>query len=292
VSLAAAVSLAKGLGLDTRTAYQKLSAASLRAAIREQGLDPLCEKLREIRPDLSDQYTIGFDQEEYARYWEIKMRSLQAWQVRCALDAIDRIGRRDMVLADIGDSSGNHGDFIKALAKVGQVSRVISVNLDPVAVEKVRARGGDAVLCRAEELDLQGLKADLFLSFETIEHLTDPLRFLHALATKGSAQHLLMTVPYRKESRFGGAHLRMSEANLPARLVAEEVHIYEFSPEDWLLLARFAGFKPVFTSTYLQYPLRSPLRATAPLWRRTDFEGFFGAFLERDLSLTNRYADW
>ena len=283
---------AKGIGIDTRAHYQDVSARSLRAAIREQGLAPLCERLREVRPDIRDQYTGALDGAEYQRYWEIKMRGLHAWQVRCVMEALDHVGGDGLVLADVGDSSGNHAAYIQALAPLGQVSRVVSVNLDPVAVEKVRAKGGEAVLSRAEDLDLDELRPDLFLSFETIEHLTDPVRFLHALATQGTAEHLLMTVPYRRRSRFGGAHLRLHDGALPERLTAEEVHVYEFSPNDWLLLARFAGFRSVFTRTYRQYPRRSPWRLTAPLWRRLDFEGFFAAFLQRDLSLAERYADW
>ena len=284
--------VAKGMGIDTLAHYQGVSARSLRAAIREQGLAPMCERLRQVLPDLRDQFTGAIDGTEYERYWEIKMRGLHAWQVRCVLEALDRIGGDGLVLADVGDSSGNHAAYIQALAPPGQVSRVVSVNLDPVAVEKVRAKGGEAVLSRAEDLDLEQLRPDLFLSFETIEHLTDPVRFLHALATQGTAEHLLMTVPYRRRSRFGGAHMRLRDGALPERMTAEEVHIYEFSPDDWLLLARFAGFRPVFTKTYWQYPRRSMLRLAAPLWRKLDFEGFFAAFLQRDLSLAERYTDW
>lgn len=290
--IATLVATAKGCGIDTRAVYQALSALSLRAALREQGLAPLCDRLRQVIPDLRDQYTAGFDEQEYARYWELKMRGLHAWQVRTALAAIDHVGGDGLVLADIGDSSGNHAVYLKALARPGQVGRTISVNLDPVAVAKARAKGIDAVLARAEELDLEGIAPDLFLCFETLEHLTDPVRFLHALATRGAARHLLVTVPYRRASRFGGAHLRLGAQALPGRLTAEEVHVYEFSPDDWLLLARFAGFRPLFTRTYWQYPRRSPWRVAQPLWRRLDFEGFFAAFLERDLTLAERYADW
>lgn len=283
---------ARAFGVDPRALYQNLSAASLRAAIKSQNLEPVCDRLRKIVPDLRGQYTIAFDEAEYRRYWEIKMRGLHAWQTMMALNALARIGRGGLMLADIGDSSGNHGLYIKALAPMGQVDRVVSVNLDPVAVEKVRAKGGEAVLSRAEDLDLAGIRPDLFLSFETIEHLTDPVRFLHALAEKGSADWMLVTVPYRRMSRFGGAHLRLPENALPDVMSAEEVHVYEFSPEDWSLLSRFAGWRPVHASLYRQYPPRLPFRLTAPLWRALDFEGFFGMILIRDLSLARRYTAW
>ena len=290
--LAVAKKLMRFLGVDTRALYQNISAASLRAAIEAQGLEPFCGKLRGVIPDLRDQYTGGLDETEYRRYWELKMRGMHAWQTLLALEALKRIGRAGLTLADIGDSSGNHGLYLKALAGPEMIARFVSVNLDPVAVAKVRAKGGESILRRAEDLDLDGLRPDLFLSFQTLEHLTDPVRFLHGLATKGAADWMVLTVPYRRVSRFGGGHLRMAEADLPQKLTAEDVHIYEFSPEDWALLARFAGWRLEHATLYRQYPKRLPWRLTAPIWRALDFEGFFGMILARELSLASRYADW
>ncbi|NQV57975.1 MAG: hypothetical protein HQ503_19090 [Rhodospirillales bacterium] len=290
--LNAAKNIARSVGIDTTALYQSLSARSLDAAAREQGLSDTADKLRAIIPDLRNQYTGVLDEEEYLRYWEKKMRGLHAWQVGCVQDALEIIGGQNLVLADIGDSSGNHGIYLKEILPAGMIAKVISVNLDPVAIDKIKAKGGDAILSRAEELDLLGIKADLFMSFETVEHLTDPVRFLHNLATEGSAEYLFMSVPYRRTSRFGGSHLRTMDAALPDKMTAEEVHVYEFSPADWVLLARFAGFEPVFESTYLQYPKYSLFRLLAPLWRKLDFEGFFGVLLKRNLGLAERYADW
>ena len=75
-------------------------------------------------------------------------------EIVVAIEAVDGGG---LTLVDIGDSSGQHGEYIRALAPAGKVGRFVSVNLDPVAVEKVRARGGDAILCRAEEHPHAGL---------------------------------------------------------------------------------------------------------------------------------------
>ncbi|MBF0323911.1 MAG: hypothetical protein HQL42_02460 [Alphaproteobacteria bacterium] len=285
-------SAVRAAGIDTTALYQRLSAASIDAAIAEQGLAGLAGQLRQVLPNVADQYTTHFDPTEYDRYWERKMRGLHAFQVRCMLDAVDHLGKDGLVLADIGDSSGNHALYLKALAPAGRVERVISVNLDPVAVDKVKAKGGDAILCRAEEMDLEGVRPDLFMTFEMVEHLSDPIRFLHGLATRGSADFMLMTVPLRPCSRFGGAHLRLPESAMPESMTAEEVHLYEFSPADWTLLARFAGWSPVFTRTYRQYPLRSWPLVTRPLWRALDFDGFFALLLRRDLSLAKRYTAW
>ena len=282
---------AKAVGIDTRALYQKISAASLRAALNEQDLMALCDDLRQILPNVSDQYTDGFREDEFQRYWELKLRGLHAFQMQCILEALDVVGGNGLTLADIGDSSGNHAAYIQALAKPGQVNRVISVNLDPVAVDKIRTKGGDAILCRAEEMDIEKIHPDLFLSFEMVEHLTDPARFFYGLAKKGSAEYMLITVPYRARSRFGGHHLRLPKSAL-TKMTPEEVHIYEFSMNDWILLARFAGWQTLSTRTYWQYPRIHPLRITQPLWQRLDFEGFIGMLMKRDLTVAEHYTGW
>jgi 2-polyprenyl-3-methyl-5-hydroxy-6-metoxy-1,4-benzoquinol methylase len=278
--------------MDLRKTYFRLSAASLRAAVNEQRLADLMTRLRAVVPDISGQYTHGFEASEYAQYWELNMRALHAFQVRCLLDATRELGRTGLVVVDIGDSSGTHARYLRALAPGTLVSRIISANLDPEAVAKIRASGGEAILCRAEELDLGDEHVDLFASFETLEHLTDPVRFLRRLSTARHGAHLLVTVPFRRVSRFGGHHLMNGNGVAPSRLTAESTHIFELSPEDWRRLAWFAGWRTQFERVYWQYPRRSILRATAPIWRSLDYEGFLALLLVPDRTLSDRYVDW
>ena len=290
--LAAAVKFAKSLGVDTRAAYHGMSRASLDAAIKEQKLDLLRDRLREIVPDLSQQYTGGQDAEEYRRYWETKLRSLHAFQVHGILEALDAIGGGPLDIVDIGDSSGNHGKYVKTLSGDSRVAGFTSVNVDPAAVEKIKRQGGDAYLAKAEEFDYSAVPADLYLCLETLEHLTDPTRFLHKLAEEGVADHLLITVPYRRQSRFGGSLLDHIGTDPATALPPESTHIFELSPTDWRRLARFAGYRTVFERIYLQYPRRGLMRVTAPVWRKLDFEGFLMLLLARDLRVAKRYTGW
>jgi SAM-dependent methyltransferase len=283
---------ARKLGVDTTAAYQRFSARSIQRALREQGLSDLCDRLREIVPDTSDQYSVGFERADFERYWEIKMRGLHAFQTSCALQAIDLLGRRDLTVVDLGDSSGNHAAYIRALAPEGTVRRVVSVNMDETAIRKIRDKGGEAIHARVEDLKFDGLAPDLMISFETLEHILNPVGFLHNLATSETARHFVLSVPYRRASRFGGNLIRRSMDELAVNITPEETHIFELSPDDWRLLARFAGYKPVFSRVYLQYPTRSILRLSAPIWRKLDFEGFLVLFLERDLTLSDRYTGW
>ncbi len=282
----------RSVGIDTTALYQKLSAVSIERALAEQGLAALRDSLREIVPDVTDQYTAGFDRIAFSRYWEKKMRGLHAFQTSCALDAIAHLGRPGATIVDLGDSSGNHAAYLRALAPAGAVGRVVSVNLDDAAVRKINAKGGEAIHARVEDIALDGIRPDLLMSFETLEHILDPIGFLRSLSTSGAADHLVLSVPYRRSSRFGGDLIRRPVASLPPQITPEETHVFELCPEDWRLLARFAGFRTVFSRIYRQYPRRSALRVTAPLWRRVDFEGFLGLFLERDDSLSNRYTGW
>ncbi len=285
-------SAARSLGVDTRRLYQAASARSIDAAVREQGLTPLRAQLRACIPELMDQYTLDIDPIEYARYWETKMRSIHAFQIDSALGALDALGGRALTVVDVGDSSGNHSAYLKKLAPEGKIERMVSVNLDRVAVEKIQAKGGEAILCRAEALHAQGLQPDLMLLFETLEHITDPLRFLHTMAVEGDIANILLTVPYRVQSRFGGHLIRLPATDMPDKITPEQVHIFELTPEDWQLLARLAGYRTTFCRTYLQYPRRSPYRLMKPIWRKLDFEGFISLFLQRDPALSDRYTGW
>ena len=125
-----------------------------------------------------------------------------------------------------------------------------------------------------------------------LEHLTDPVRFLHDIAVNGKADNFLISVPYQKHSHFGGSQILKDNDSLPEKITPEDVHIYVFSTEDWLLLAKFAGWRPVFTKIYWQYPRKNIGRLLQPLWKKVDFEGFYVIFLERDLSLSKHYTGW
>lgn len=290
--LSASRSILRTAGIDSTKLYASLCRWSIEQAIAQQGLSSLVADLRRVVRDISDQYTTPFEADDYQGFRELKTRAMHAFQFNLTLEAIRLVGRSQLLLADIGDSSGNHAAYLKALTAAGQLSSVVGINLDPVAVAKIRAKGHEAILCRAEELAARGIRADVLTSFETLEHLTDPLRFLHSLATSVTDALLVITVPYRRVSRFGGHELGQPLERVPTEMNAESLHILELSGTDWVRLARLAGWRPVTTRVLWQYPrglLSPPLRY---LWAQTDFEGFFGAIFAPDLSFASRYRDW
>lgn len=280
----------KKLGLDKGKLLEGLSAWSIRKAYAENDdLHSIAVRLMEIVPDISKQEESGRD--TFNNYWELKRRTLQAFQCRMMMYALENCDIEEITVVDIGDSAGTHMLYLKALAKEKFQLDTISVNLDPRAIEKIRARGLQAFLCRAEELDLGDRKVDLFTSFQMVEHLHNPAIFFRRLAVRSDCERMLITVPYLKRSRVGLHHVRNKSRKM---IFAEDEHIFELSPEDWALLLLHSGWKVKSSQIYYQYPRRWPV-ARAVLswfWKNTDFEGFWGAVLEKDMTYTNAYQDW
>lgn len=264
---------------------------SMYSATKEQNLLELKNRLAKIVPDLSEQYT---SHKIEGNYLLDKMRSQHSFQISLALDAISLLEdkkRENPTIVDIGDSSGTHLQYLQAIG--GDNIRTTSVNLDPEAIQKIRNKGFEAIETRAELLhehpDFKG-QADIFLSFQMVEHLLDPVNFLHAMATKSKCDFFVITVPYLIHSRVGLQQIRYEGDKRPFK--AETTHIFELSPEDWNLIFKFSGWKIIKSVRYTQYPKKNPLTLLRYLWRRIDFDGFYGVILQKDDSFSKQYKDW
>jgi len=264
---------------------QLVLARSIRSAVREQGLEALADRLEMIVPDLSKQYSL-FEVKE--GYLKAKVRAMHAFQM-LLVDRVIRNFLDSVVIVDIGDSSGTHMQYIKGLYSQNMNIRSLSVNLDEKAVARIKSKGLDAVCAKAEDLENYDIKPDVFLCFETLEHLMDPCKFLRNLSSGTKAKYLIITVPYLVKSRVGLHHIRQGAQ---CGVCAENTHIFELSPNDWRLLIRHSGWRIEEEKIYLQYPQKSLLRITRPLWRKNDYEGFYGAVLSRDNSWSSKYKDW
>lgn len=277
------------LGLEPLAVYKKTGMWSIRKAIHQSGLCPLVESLREIAPDISDQESSGKD--IFDEYWEIKRRALQAFQCALMLKLVDSIHSKKLTVADIGDSAGTHMLYLRELTKERFSIDTVSVNLDPRAIEKIRKRGYEAILCRAEDLNLGEQRVDFFTSFQMVEHLHNPAIFFRRLAKKSKTDKMIITVPYLKNSRVGLHQIRYKTNK---KISAEEEHIFELSPQDWTLLFLHAGWKVIHSQIHYQYPQRWPIISfiLKLFWRYSDFEGFWGVILEKDTTFSDLYQDW
>lgn len=256
---------------------------SVRVSTRAAGYQAWADRLREIVPDISGQYT-SFAVE--GDYLEAKVRALHAFQIALVARVLPDIPSPATVV-DIGDSSGTHATYLRAL--YGTSARYVSVNLDATAIEKIRAKGLEAIHARVEDLASHQISADVLLCFESLEHFFDPARFLHDLASKTQAQYLVLTVPFVARSRVGLHHIRHRRTE---PVCAENTHLFELSPSDWTLLASHSGWATVYDEVFLQYPSWHPLWFTRPVWKRLDFEGFYGMILRPDPTWSSRFCDW
>lgn len=281
---------------------EKIFLLSIRQAACEQNLQDLVERLRIMVPDISNQYTKTKIEGDYL---ETKARTQQAFQMRMFEKTVRMQNKRRMNIVDIGDSAGTHLIYIKNLCCDKEI-KAISANLDKHAIEKIKAKNMDAVHSAAEDIDFGDEPIDLFVTFQMVEHLMNPCLFFHRLAARGKSDYLLVTVPYREISTVGlGTYRPLMLAlknnqpdlskfieKLPTERFAETEHIFELSPIDWKLLMLFSGWRPIYDEIYFQYPKRNFLRLAKPLWRKYDFEGFWGVILKRDISFSNIYKDW
>jgi len=275
------------LKINPLSVFEFIGALSLGWAIRVQKLRSLIGRLREIEPDIADQENSSV--EGFNAFWELKRRALQAFQCRLMLRVSTPL-KTELTVVDIGDSSGRHMRYLQKLSNNKNV-KAIGVNLDPRAISKIRSRGGEAILCRAEELDLGERKVDFYTSFQMVEHLHNPSYFFRNLAVKGSGNQLLVTLPLLKQSRVG---FHCMKGGAHKQIFAEDEHILELSPKDWLLLMRHSGWKAVWQESYFQYPRGLPVISWlfSKFWKRFDYEGFWGVLLEKDLIESNKYQDW
>ena len=274
---------------------------SLHVVNRKEGQLKTIEKIVSIVPDISDQYST-WTINPSSIYDVIKIRSIQAFQVDLALTALRslcNVSREDpLFVVDIGDSSGTHTKYLQELCPelgIGDVE-FLSVNLDSAAVEKILAKGGNAIQSRAEDLHQiigDQRHPDVYLSFQSLEHFFDPISFLRDLAVETATENFVITVPYMKRSRVGLKHLRNPNRSGRFREInAENTHIFELSPEDWKLIFRFSGWTPVHEEVYYMTPSRHPLSLFRYALRRYDFEGFYGVILRKSLQESELYRDW
>ncbi len=251
----------------------------------------LKDKLSTVVPDLTDQYTT-YKKDMNNTYSVEKTRCQHAFQINLALKAIKTVeSERDQItVVDIGDSSGTHLSYLANTSIYkGKELNTISINLDPVAIKKIESKGFKAILARAEDLPQHNIHADIFLSFEMVEHLFDPIGFLHSISEKSNCKYFIITVPYVQKSRVGLHQLRKNSSD---DFFAENTHIFELCPADWDLIFRFSGWKVLHSDRYTQYPQSGLLNLMKYEWRRFDFDGFYGVILEKDYSVSEKYKSW
>ena len=128
---------------------------SLKIQKRRLEFDKIEECFNDLNSDLAEQYT---EKAQHTPFRDIKIKNQQAFQVDFTKNAIEKYilstGTKEIHVVDIGDSAGTH---IKKLRKLMEhdnrpALHAVSVNLDPVAVDKIVRGGGDGCLLQGGRL--------------------------------------------------------------------------------------------------------------------------------------------
>jgi hypothetical protein len=248
--------------------YESIPSRSVRAAIREQGLSPVYDQLVKIIPDITHQYSSFDIDTDYLRTTVRAQHAFQISLVNKALTLPDFAAEKPLTIVDIGDSAGTHIQYLKELYKNRNIHS-LSVNVDGEAVKRIKEKGLEAVQARAEDLASHSIKADIFLSFEMLEHLMNP---------------------YLANSRVGLHHIRHNQKN---KMTPETTHIFELSPADWRLIFKHSGWAIVSDKIFYRYPKKSVFSYWLKrYWRNHDFEGFYGVILKQDKAWSELYNGW
>jgi len=285
---------------DAKSKIDPLLNWSLKKALEYQKMDNLYNELCYVLPDISNQYTnpdgmncMDENSMDYAPFYAFKVRAQHTFQVYYSIRMIQKFcGKNAINIADVGDSSGNHIKYLQALQSAYDynIKDAFSVNLDPVAVEKININGGKAILQRAELLHEIDLKCDVMLSFEMLEHLASPVDFLYNLSKNPPSEFALFTVPYLEKSRVGLHHIRLGLDDMPAD--PEDVHIFELCPEDWKLLAKHCGWEVCDEMIYRQYPNNFQHIWLKKIWAKYEYLGFYGFTLKPNDKYRKLYSGW
>ena len=264
---------------------------SLKKVYRKNNYESVIKEFESLDIDLSRQYTENGRMNPYRWY---KLNNQHCFQTLFTARMLRKyINGKVLNLVDIGDSAGTHlkkiGLLMAGEAGGGVQINGVSVNLDPVAVDKINRNGGNAILCRAEEYEPE-TKVDCYLSYEMVEHLHNPALFWHRLAKANKGEYMVVTVPYLRKSRVA-LHYSWGGGK---DITAEQEHIFELCPLDWEKIALHGGWRLLEKEIYLQYPENIPLlsRWLRRIWRKKDYEGFLGLMLKRDTTVADRYLAW
>ena len=263
---------------------------SLKSAAREQKLLTNIRKIEKIVSNYSQQYNHGIID---GKFWNYKVRAHHAFQLQMCFNAINlfkkNFSQKKVKVIDIGDSSGTHVNYLKNMISDIEIE-TLSINLDPLAIKKIQKNGHDAMQAKAEDIEKYDIDKDIFISFQTLEHLNSPIDFLKSISDSSSCKYFVITVPYLRDSRVALEYIRnQTDEN---EVHSENVHIFELNPNDWKLIFKHAGWEILEEKIYYQYPKLSPLRLLKNAWREFDFEGFYGVILKRNDKWKSKFRDW
>ena len=90
---------------------KSLFSGAIYSASKENGFYDLANRLKKVVPDVSEQYTT-FEVNDV--FLESMVRCLHGFQMSLVEKACEKIGKDELTVVDIGDSSGSHLKYLQS----------------------------------------------------------------------------------------------------------------------------------------------------------------------------------
>lgn len=196
-------------------------------------------------PEILDEY---YAKSENYAYWndvifpaseQVRRSKIFVPRVDRILEICDRFGTAPGTLLEVG---AGFGTFCHELIERQRFARVLAVEPTPALAATCRSRGIEVFETPIEKLDLPPESLDIAVSFEVIEHLFEPRRFLEAMHRYVRPGGIIVVSCPNGE----GFDVRV----LGERSVAvDPEHLNYFNPESLSRLCSEVGFEPIEIST-------------------------------------------
>lgn len=142
-----------------------------------------------------------------------------------------RIGIAEIARSSFLDIGTTSGLFLRYLGK-----HEMGMNISPRAVAHTLKHGVDSITGNAEALPFPDKQFDYILSFQTLEHMENPIKVLQEMA-RVCRKRAYITVPHTERTRICSA-VNIDKAT-PEPLQQHRWHMFEFSRDDlWRIMTR------------------------------------------------------
>jgi len=237
-------------------------------------------------PDLVDHYaTVKMNDEALMRV-RLLICSEALWLKR-VITGLKKQGVDVKNYVDIGDSDGSARLLFEKSMKNCNIDS-LGINIQPEAVEKIKAMGLNAECIDAMDLPKRGRRYDAVSVFETLEHLPHPIGFMQNMS-KIINKRLIISVPLIVKSRVSLKYLTGKWEREKTPTIANN-HIFELSPEDWTKIFLHTGWQIEDQWHVRQYPKRGLLKVLMQYaWRKLSFEGYWFVSLKKDDTYSSQY---
>jgi 2-polyprenyl-3-methyl-5-hydroxy-6-metoxy-1,4-benzoquinol methylase len=228
-------------------------------------------KLSRLPPDLKK---MVLDEDERYHYGDSELdepasqnvvRSFSIDRIRFIQDSLK--DEKISTVLDIGDSNGL---FLRSLKKDG-----ISVNISDETTRYLKSKGLEVVKADIEHLPFRQGSIDLVLSFETLEHVKNPVLVLEEVE-RVCTNSCILSVPYVENTYINRAGNEYGE-----RFFLH--HIFEFNPADFKNIVKLTPLSLVRDERAVVLDGRASLlhRLVFFFWNRfVEKDTFCGCFKE------------